>query len=233
MFNKVIKQIFSSQNYLRSLSLFFIFIGINCNSIFAQDSVKVKKPLLVGLGVEAYFSMSGHGGFYSAYLSFNKGRGTFKAGPVMHKRSQQISGAKLCYSYRIASLNGEDIYNMPFNELRVGAVQVNLFLFAQYVESATLSYKRSVETQLLNIDSTTVNMDWNAVKLNTFEGGIGLEMGIKITRRMLLTGYIGLSIYDHLNYFPELYYDKTAAVLMAGTSLGIPTFRLKRKPNKS
>ncbi len=212
-------------------TLFFpavlLLILLNTNSLLAQDSIR--KPVLVGLGIETYFTMSGHGGFYSAFLAINKGKGTFKAGPVMHKRSQQITGAKMSYSYRIATMNGEDVYNIPFNEFRVGSMQVNLFAFLHYVQNTGLSYKRAVETQLLNIDSATVNTNWNGTRLNTVEGGIGVELGIKITKRVLWTSYIGLSVYDHLNYFPELYYEKAAVVLMVGTGLSIPTFRLKRK----
>jgi hypothetical protein len=196
------------------------------NFSFAQDSIR--KPLLVGIGAEAYFTLSGAGGYYSPYLAFNRARGTFRIGPVIQKRSLEVNGLKAYFSYRIVSKNQEDLYHMNFAELRPGALQVNIYMFAQYVQNAMLSYKRSVETQLLNIDSAWVNNDWNAVRLNTFQAGVGLELGIKITKRVLWTNYIGLSVYDHTNWFPELYYDRTAVVLMMGSSLTIPTFRYKK-----
>lgn len=185
----------------------------------AQDTACVK---LWGAGIEYYYSVNGHGAFISPHVSYSSGKHQLKLGPTLHKRSMHLKGAKLSYSYLLAGMDGEEKFNSSFRENKNGTWRVNLYSYLQFVDYTTLSYDRAKEETMLSADST---MDWNSVKLSTAEGGVGAEVDVKLLNYFLLRGYVGFTVYSHLNYPTGMYQDKTGAAFVAGIGINIPTFR--------
>lgn len=183
---------------------------------------------MLGFGVETYYSVNGHGGFYSPHLSYNNSRQNIKLGPCIHKRSLKLAGAKLCYSYVLAGMDGEEKLSVNFRESNNGSWRVSLFTYIQFVDYTALSYNRTVEETLLSND-TLVN--WNNVYLSTAEGGLGAELDVKLFNYLQIRGFVGVSVYSHLNYPEGMYQDKTAAAFIAGVGTNIPTFK-KAQPKK-
>lgn len=190
-----------------------------CLGFFAQEK---ENNVLIGAGIEAYYSVNGHGGFFSPHLSVNRNRHNLKLGPVIHKRSMKLSGVKLQYAYVLAGMDGEEQVNAGFKESSNGSWHVNIFTYAQFVDYTSLSYKRAVEETLLSND-TTIN--WSKVYISTAEGGLGAEIDVKIFNYVQLRGYVGVCLYSHLNYPTGMYQDKTALSYVAGVGVNIPTFR--------
>ncbi|MGZ3884376.1 MAG: hypothetical protein ACXVP0_17265 [Bacteroidia bacterium] len=208
----------------RFYSILITVLLLTCGSLRGQDSIR--KPAYFGIGVEAYLSMSGHGGYYGGYGMLSKGKHMLRIGACMQKRNLQVNGCKLLYSYRVASMNGEDIYSMSFSELRVGACQVNVQGFVQYLNNAVLSYKRSKEEGILSKDST---INWGKVTLSTLEIGVVAELALKFTKKTFLNAFIGISYYNHLNYFTGIYNDKSGPVLILGAGISLPGFKTRGK----
>jgi hypothetical protein len=205
----------------KGIILLLLLLGSRVVS-YGQDSIK--KPAYFGIGVEAYFSGSGHGGYYGGYGMFSKGKHIVRLAACMQKRNMQVNGAKLTYSYRVASMNGEDIFSMSFSELRVGACQLNVQGFLQYVNNASLSYKRAKEEGILSKDST---IDWNKVTLSTLEIGVVAELALKLTKKTFLNAFIGITYFNHLNYFKGIYNEKSGPVLVMGAGISLPGFKTR------
>lgn len=201
-----------------------------CLAVFsglqAQDSLR-RKPAYFGIGMEIFGSGSGHGAYYGGYGMFSKGRHILRFEACMQKRNMMVNGGKLLYSYRVASMNGEDIYQLSFSELKVGACQVNLQAFVQYVNKAMLSYKRSRDEGLESKDSSIT--DWGKVTLSTLEIGVAAELALKFTKKTFLNAFIGLSYFDHLDYFSGMYNDKSGVVLVVGAGISLPGFKTRGK----
>lgn len=190
---------------------------------FAQEK---ENKVLLGAGIETYYSVNGHGGFFSPHLSINKNKHHIKLGPAIHKRSLKLSGVKMQYSYILAGMDAEEQLNAGFRESSNGSWRVSIFAYAQFVDYTALSYRRTVEETLLSND-TTIN--WNNVYLSTAEGGLGAEIDVKIFNYVQLRCFAGVCVYSHLNYPVGMYQDKTAASFIAGAGINFPTFRKAAK----
>jgi len=193
-------------------------------SVFAQEA-KSEKPIW-GAGIEMFYSANAHGAFYSGHLSYNKSKHHLKIGPLIHKRSLKVSGAKLAYSYVLAGMDAEEMLHANFRESSNGSWRVSLMAFVQYIDKTQMNYKRVVEEELLNPDR---KQDWNKVYLSTLEGGLGAELDVKLFNYLQLRTYVGVSVYSHVNYPTVMYHEKTAAAFIFGAGINVPTFKGKSK----
>lgn len=200
------------------LSVFF------CLSAYGQEA---PKKLNLGVGIDASISNDGHGGFYGAHLSVSKGRKSFRIGPVIHKRSMQLTGGRISYSYILAGMDGEEQMGMNFPESNNGSCRISLFAYLQYINNTALSYHRSQEETSLYQD--TIPKDWNKARLSTVEGAIGAEIDVKLFSYMQWRSFVGIGLYSYLNPIQGMYQEPTGLMFMVGTGIDIPTFRKKKK----
>lgn len=195
--------------------------------LFVSSTLKMSsqdnsnKPIL-GAGIEMFYSANAHGSFYSGHISCNKSKHHLKLGPLLHKRSLKISGAKLAYSYVLAGMDAEEMLHANFRESSNGSWRVSLMAFLQYIDKTQMNYKRVVEEELLNPD---IKQDWNKIYLSTLEGGVGAELDVKLFNFMQLRTYVGVTVYSHLNYPVVMYHEKTAAAFIFGAGINIPSFK--------
>lgn len=199
--------------------IFYTLFVFGLITVKAQDSSCVK---LWGAGIEYYYSVNGHGAFISPHLSYSSGKHQLKIGPTIHKRSMQVKGAKLSYSFLLAGMDGEEKFNTNFRDNKNGTWRVNLYSYLQFVDYTGLSYDRAKEETVLSADST---INWNNVYLSTAEGGLGAEIDVKLLNYFLLRAYVGVTVYSYLNYPTGMYQDKTGAAFVAGIGINVPTFR--------
>lgn len=201
---------------------FFSLLLFTCFSfpLFCQEA-KNEKPIWGG-GIEMFYSANAHGAFYSGHLSFNQSKHHLKVGPLVHKRSLKVSGAKLAYSFVLAGMDAEEMLHANFRESSNGSWRVSLMTFVQYIDKTQMNYKRVVEEELLNPD---IKQDWNKVYLSTVEGGLGAELDVKVFNYVQLRTYVGVSVYSHLNYLTVMYHEKTAAAFIFGAGLNVPSFK--------
>ncbi|HWY12257.1 MAG TPA: hypothetical protein VN026_13075 [Bacteroidia bacterium] len=193
----------------------------------AQETFKKEAPkkMYLGFGVDASLSNDGHGSFYGAHLSLGKGRSSFKAGPVMHKRSSELTGGRISYSYVLAAMDGEEQLGMGFRESNNGSWRISLYTYLQYINKTKLSYQRVKEETVLYAGS--IIKDWNQVRLSTIEAAIGAEMDVKLFNYLQWRTCVGIGVYSYLNYIPRMYQSQTGLIFMISTGLDIPTFKKK------
>ncbi len=210
---------------MKKLKPYSFIILISCS--FCICAQELPKKTRIGLGLDMSLSNNGHGGFYGAHLSVSKGRNSFKAGPVMHQRSMQLSGGRLSYSYILAGMDGEEQMGITFPESNNGSCRISLYAYLQYVSNTTLSYTRAKEETQLYID--TIPVDWNAVRLSTIEGALGAEIDVKLLGYVQWRTFVGLGLYSYLNPVRGMYQENTGLMFMIGTGIDIPTFRKNKK----
>jgi hypothetical protein len=203
------------------VSILFISISVN---LFSQE---IPEKLAVGVGADVSISNNGHGGFYGAHVTLSKGRHNFKIGPVIHKRSMQLSGGRISYSYVLAGMDGEEQLGMNFPESNNGSCRISLFTYLQYINNTALSYHRAQEEMQLYTD--TIPMDWNKVRLSTIEGAVGAEIDVKLLSYIQWRSFVGIGLYSYLNPIQGMYQDPTGLMFMVGTGIDIPTFKKRKK----
>ena len=194
-----------------------------------QGTSKTETPqkAYLGFGVDASVSNNGHGSFYGAHLSLGKGRSSFKAGPVLHRRSSELTGGRLSYSYILAGMDGEEQLGMGFPESNNGSCRISLYTYLQYINNTKLSYQRAKEETALYTDS--IIKDWNQARLSTIEAVIGAEMDVKLFNYLQWRTCVGIGVYSYLNYIPGMYQSQTGLIFMISTGFDIPSFKKKKK----
>ena len=194
--------------------------------LFSQEQAKSG---MIGAGLEFYYSVNGHGSFFSPHVSFNKNKHHLKLGPCLHKRSLKVKGAKLTYSYMLAGMDAEEQFNTNFKESSNASWRVSIFTYGQFVDHTSLSINRAEEETLLNEGS---GIDWYKVHVSTLEGGVGAEIDVKLFNYLQFRTYVGVSVYAHLNQPQGMYQDQTAAAFIAGVGINIPSFKRSETKNE-
>jgi hypothetical protein len=172
-----------------------------------------------GVGFEGFISFNGHGPFLSGYGSFNSEKHSLKLGPMLQTRNMRLNGLKFTYSYSVARRERIILADEP--RTVGGPFRFGFFTFAQYIHNGDLSVNRVEEEAVRNPERLT---DWNGVKMSTLEGGAGFELSIRLSRRMQLRNFMGLSVYYHLNQPEGMYHEQMAPTLIFGAGLNIPRF---------
>jgi hypothetical protein len=194
--------------------------------LVSQDE---NKPAFIGAGLEFFYSVNGHGSFFSPHVSYNKNKHHLKLGPCIHKRSLKVKGAKLTYSYMLVGMDAEEQFNTNFKESSNASWRVSIFAYGQFVDYTSLSINRAEEETLLNEGS---GIDWYKVNISTAEGGVGAELDVKLFNYLQFRTYVGLTVYSHLNQPQGMYQDQTAAAFIAGVGLNIPSFKKSDKKSE-
>ncbi|MCE3225518.1 MAG: hypothetical protein K0S32_69 [Bacteroidetes bacterium] len=203
-----------------------------------SQTYKRKTPVYFGGGLETFSSGNWHGAFYSPYLNVTKGRKSFSGGPIFQKRSMELSGGKLSYSYNLSGTKKHKIdYDEEEEELGNIAgdyaktpdrqlLQLNCFGFTQYVHETSLSYaaqktEEQVEHSMVEMKENQSARDWNKVRLSTIEIGVGFELYVKLTKRISWKSYVAGAAYYHVNYINGMYHERVSPSLVLGTGIHI------------
>jgi hypothetical protein len=213
---------------IRNFFLIFLFSFSSFITV-GQDSAKKetpKKPYL-GFGVDASVSNNGHGSLFGAHFSLAKGRSNFKLGPCFHRRSSELTGGRLSFSYVLSGMDGEEQLGMGFPESNNGSWRISLYSYVQYLNNTKLSYQRAKEETVLYADS--VVKDWNEARLSTVEGALGVEMDVKLFNYIQWRTSVGLGVYSYLNYIPGMYQGQTGLIFMICSGIDIPSFKKVKK----
>lgn len=196
--------------------------GIDPDKILEPISIKEKRKLPVRLGaeLETYVSGNAHGAYYTAAVNLSKGKSIFSAGPCLQKRSLEVNGIKLGYSYLLSGIN--DRYDQDeINELKDAprdVLELRVLCFVQYLHKASLSYKASrVET----ITANESKINFNQVRFTTVEAALCMELDYNI-KRFKIKNYMGVSAFYHTDHLKGMYRPKCSPALMFGAGLIIP-----------
>ncbi|HWY10436.1 MAG TPA: hypothetical protein VN026_03870 [Bacteroidia bacterium] len=185
-----------------------------------KQSEQKKRKVKFGFGLETYVSGNAHGAFYSARLNVSKGKSVFSLGPCLQKRTLELTGAKLGYSYLITEINDrydeKELKEMKYKQRDI--LELRILCYVQYLHNASLSYAASrVET----ITNNNSGINFNQVRLSTVEAALCAEIDINIKWLKIRT-YMGGTTFYHTTYINGMYREKCAPALIFGTGFVIP-----------
>jgi hypothetical protein len=187
--------------------------------VFIQEESE-KTKFKLGFGMDMCTSGNAHGAFYSGRINLSKGKSVFGVGPCLQKRSLQVNGLKLNYSYLLTGINeGYDTDEIGENKNDPHDIlELRLLVSIQYINNASLSYKAArVET----ITSPESKTNYNKMRFSTIEGAVCIELDVDL-KWIRIRNYFGASVFNHFNYLNGMYRPKCAAALMFGTGIIIP-----------
>jgi hypothetical protein len=189
--------------------------------VFVEDGTKPLKYKF-GIGFETYTSGNAHGTFYSARVNLSRGKNVFGFGPCLQKRSMQVNGIKLNYSYLLTGINeGYDQDEIGENKKDPHDIlELRLLVSLQYISNASLSYKASRVETVTNPEST---INYNDMRFSTIEGAVCLELDVDL-KWIRIRNYMGASVFNHFNYMNGMYRPKCGPALMFGAGIIIPEF---------
>jgi hypothetical protein len=185
-----------------------------------EQAEKRRVPVKLGLGLEAYASGNAHGAYYSPNVNLSKGKSMISLGPCLQKRSLEINGLKIGYSYLLSGIN--DRYDQDeINEMKndpSDILELRVLCYVQYLHNAKLSYNASRVETITNQES---KMNFNQVRLSTIESAICIELDIN-SKWLKIRTYLGASTFYHTDYINGMYRPKCSPALMFGTGIVIP-----------
>lgn len=189
------------------------------NPVLKQVEQK-PRTIKFGFGLETYVSGNAHGAFYSARLNVSKGKSVFSLGPCLQKRTLELTGAKLGYSYLISGINDrydeDELKEMKYESRDI--LELRVLCYVQYLHKARLSYAASRVETITSNESTT---NFNQVRLCTVEAALCAEIDINIKWLKIRT-YMGATTFYHTTYIKGMYREKCSPALIFGTGFIIP-----------
>lgn len=177
-------------------------------------------PVKLGLGLEAYTSGNAHGAYYSPRINVSKGKSMFSLGPCLQKRSLEMNGLKIGYSYLLSGIN--DRYDQDeINEMKddpSDILELRMLCYVQYLHNAKLSYNASRVETITNPEN---KVNYNEVRLSTIEAALCIELDINVKWLKIRT-YMGATSFYHTEYINGMYRPKYSPALIFGTGIVIP-----------
>jgi hypothetical protein len=204
---------------MRKIILLCFTMYFMAGRIFSQ---KTPSKGYIGAGIGAHLSSSGHGAYYSAFISYSKGKSNITLGPCLQKRTLMLRGARLSFSYILAAQDDEGVIVENKEYKSSDVLQLGMFGYAQYVDNLPLSYHRA----RIESETDTVGViNWNESPISTVEGGAGVELFVRVSRLIRLRGFFGVGAYYHTTYQPGMYQERSSVLLTTGVSINIVSFR--------
>lgn len=167
-----------------------------------------------GFNLECVSSGNGHGLFYAPGLQFTKGRNTFGAEILVHKRTMEAGGARIYYQ---ANLTGEPC-GTEIASCDRDLIQVNAFSYLHYNQPMSLSFYGVKEANTWVGDRQP---NWENTRFSTIEGGAGFQVQYNITQKTALNLSFASSYYYHPVYTEGLFFEKKGPGLFL--ALGLQT----------
>ncbi len=207
-------------------SIMLIGFVLNTQYILSQNTPtdlvpktrKSFKNAHIGFGTETYINGDAHGTFYAANVNLTHGRSTISIGPCLQKRSQEVNGGKMSFSYLISGIN--ELYEDESESAAVlnDIVELHALCNLQYTHQSRLSYCAAQAETIANPEST---INYGEARFNTITATIGPEVDFSIKKVKIKT-YAGASFFHHFKYDESMYRPRTGTALVFGLGIYIP-----------
>ena len=208
--------------------ILLVSLALNVKPAISQNSVidpelktvkRNKQTAYIGFGAEAYMNGDAHGTFYSAGITLERGNSILCIAPCMQKRSLEVNGGKISFSYLLSGIN--ECYDNDRSESKNGlhdVVELRVLCNLQYTHKAQLSYCASrVET----ITTPENAINFNEVRFSTISATLGPEMDLYLKKIKIRT-YAGASFFHHFKYNASMYRPGMGTALVFGIGVYIP-----------
>lgn len=197
-----------------------IYALLSINTLFSQQIEK--QPYRLGIGVGTHVSGNAHGGVYDVFGSIYNGNSVFSFGPCIQKRSNSICGARLSFSHVLTGR--DDFSNTTIKFKEVDKLQLYCFSYLQYLYQTPLSYGAIKREEMASKSNDNPEVDFNKFEFSTTEVGLGFGLNIKLCKKLVWSNFLGFSTFYHTNYLEGMYAERSAPVLMMGSSIGFKFF---------
>lgn len=189
-------------------------ISVKCFSQSIDPNFKM------GMSVGTQISGNQHGALFETSINISNSKNIVSVGTLIQKRKNEVCGVSLSYSKPIFDERSE----YSFEEGSGRDVQLFFYSKLQYIHKANLSFNAEGLEDRYYIQSNDMIVDFKTYKTSTIEimGGFGLNL--RIFKNVAWTNSIGVGAYNHLNYLPGMYCDKTGPSLVLSTSLRLMNF---------
>jgi hypothetical protein len=168
----------------------------------------------VGFNFNTYVNGDGHGGFYNMTGVIQSHRNSFSLGPTWQKAKKEFTGMRFSYSYAVIGASRScNSKNDQFDKRD----ELSFFVACSYNRGAVLS-KVTLENEG-HLTTEQLN-HYQSLRLTTIEAFVGMNYSYFLTENIKIRSFIGIGVYNHLNYCEPTYHDKMAPVLMTGVGIG-------------
>lgn len=174
------------------------------------------RPLRYGIGAECLSTGSGLKGFSSAYVSVSSKYNQLAIGAMIQNNSNAVDGIRMVYTRNLSGTFFQKDLAYPGGQ-GTDLIELSGSAYFQYSQNAALSKAEVLASERINRRNEPLN--FNSLRLNTAEGGAGIELRVNFTERLVWRNYVGAGFYYHLNYQKGLYMDKKGTSLLAGTGI--------------
>lgn len=180
----------------------------------AQKTIHDDDHFRIGFNMNTYVNGNGHGGFYNLSGVLTSHRNSFSFGPTWQKAKKEFTGMRFTYSYAVLGATPScHVRAEQYNRRE----ELSFFITFSMNRGAVLS-KSTLENEGR---LTTEQLErYQALRLTTIEAFAGMNYCYHILENIKIRTFIGIGIYNHLNYCEPTYHDKMAPVLMTGIGIG-------------
>jgi len=201
----------SSRKQFQVTVLFIIVSGL-ATLINAQG-----QHLRYVIGTECLSTGSGLAGFTTPYVGISSKFNQFSLGAMIQNRTSEVQGMRMAYTRNLSGAVSHN--NLLYPEKQgIDLLEISCSAYFQYSQNALISKSEAVAAQRIN-RRTEPAADFSSVRLNTLEGGFGLELRVNFTERIVWRNFVGAGYYYHLTYKKGLYMDRRGTSLLAGTGI--------------
>lgn len=212
---------------LKTIIVLVLLVFVLTTKANAQNS-NTNKNLKIFNEIGTHVSANGHGVFYYANMTLNKGRHNFTFGPSLQKQTNIIRAGRLNYSFTLYGPGNEYLFKREYEGLDFSdpfcsecntheeKIQLNAFLFGNYFHNLPLGkgYIKD-EYQANRIE----NYNWTNARLSTVEFGFGFEFRYKLGKKINWKNTISAVFVHHNKYINNMYHQQNFSTI--GVSTGI------------
>ncbi len=195
----------------------------------------------IGIALGTSVSGNGHGTIYIPQLCLNNNRSTLMLGACMQKRAMQFNGARVAYSYILSGRTKQEInededdttdvvqffggsdLNEPNGPAQEARVNFKVYVYAEYLKDNLLSQSMlKMETHVNRVEG----QNWGKTRLNTLEGGLGVQIGVRVAKNIYWNSFMAASFYYHTKYIQNMHHEKYSPCITLGTNITIPSLKM-------
>jgi hypothetical protein len=205
----------------------------------AQTAVQpeLTRTKKIGASITTAMSGNGHGATYIPQLVFTNNRNAFMLGASLQKQAMQFNGMRLAYSFVLSGrtrreINADDedsaeVYqyfggaeaNAPVDLNQEARVNFKAYAYAEYLKDNLLSRcTQQMEEHVNRIEGE----NWKTATLSTIEAGLGVQMGVRLTKNLYWNSFVAASFYYHTKYIQNMHHERFSPCITIGTSINIP-----------
>lgn len=183
-------------------------LALNAQNKYCPDHFRI------GFNANAYVNGNGHGGFYNLGLVLNSHASTLSLGANWQKAKKEFNGIGITYSFNVVGANaGCRTDGKHYNDRE----ELNFFCTVNYYKNAVLSNSTINAEGRLQDD---LSQRYKSLQMNTVEAYGGIGYNFLISPNIKLRSFIGIGVYNHLNFTEPMFHEKMATVLMTGIGIG-------------